>query len=112
MHSPKETAERRLVGDEFQRLVRLRRRRDIGKSQGHTRDDLHNERQQSCAAKHVPPARVVWHKMFQARPDQIRNPESIVNPSPRPDDEPFHNVLVIGMAIVLISTWPFTVRTS
>jgi hypothetical protein len=52
--------------------------------------------------------------MFQARPDERRNSEPVIKPSPRTGQQPFHNlvVVVMGMAMVLISTWPLAVRTS
>src|SRR6266513_6071530 len=97
-----------MIGDEFKSLISLRGRWDVGKRQGHTRDHLHDKRQQRCAAEHVPPPCITRHEVFQARPDQIRNPKPIINPSPRPNNKPFHQMVVIGMAIVLISTWPLT----
>jgi hypothetical protein len=102
MHSAKETAEGRLVRDPFQCLVSLGRRRDVRKGQRHARDHLHDEREHRCAAEDVPPAGVMRDEMFQARADQRRNPKPVIKPSPRADDYPFHSVVVIGMAMVLI----------
>lgn len=112
MDPPQEPAKGRLIGDELQRLVRLRRGSNVGESERHTRDHLNHKGQQRGTAKYVPPARIARHEVFQAWPEQRRNPHPIIQPAPPRRDQSFHSVVVMGMAIVLICTRPLAVRTS
>ncbi len=66
----------------FERLVGLRRRRDVREAQRHAGYDLNDERHQRGAPKGVPPARIVRHEMLGGGADQIDDAEPVVDPVP------------------------------
>ncbi len=112
MQAAQEVAERRVVGDEHERLVGLRGGGDVGESQRHAGDHLDDERHHRRAAEDVPPARVARHEMLRGRADEIDDAQPVVDPLPGSDQEPLHRVVVIGIGPALICTWPFATRTS
>ena len=82
VQAAQEAAERRVVRDEEERVVGLRRRGDVRERERDAAHDLDDEREQRRAAEHVPPARAARDGVRQDRAEQRRDADAIVDRRP------------------------------
>ena len=107
----KHASERGLVGDEEERLVRLRRRGDVRKGERDAAQHLDDEGEERRAPEHVPPARPARHRVIEDRLEHRGDADSIVDRVPCRLEEPFEHHQPMGMGSVRISTSPPRTRT-
>ena len=111
METAQEAAKGRVVCDELQRFVGLRRGRNERKGQSDAGGHLHNETNQRGSSKNVPPLRVVRRDVLH-RLEQHADPDAIIEPAPDAGEEAPHKVVEIGTMTELIFTSPFSTRTA
>ena len=111
MEPAQKATERRVISDEDQRLVGLRRRRNKRKCQNHAARHLHDERNHGGGSKNVPPFGVLRRDVLH-RLEQHADPNPIIEPKPDRPENPLHNVVTMGTTTDFIFTSPFSTRTS
>src|SRR5205085_3565019 len=103
-------AEGRVVRDEDQRLVGLRRGGNERKCQSHATCNLNDESNHGGGSKNVPPFGILRRDMLH-RLEQHADSHPVIEPKPGGGEEPLHSVSVIGTTTELIFTFPFSMRT-
>ena len=83
MEPAEHAAERGVVGDEEERLVRLRGRGDVRERERDAAQHLDDEREERRAAEDVPPARAARDRVAQDRAEERRDAEAVVDRLPR-----------------------------